>query len=123
MASASRQPGLQELLRKVASDGARWFDAEVALARAQTDSTFSGYVTSLILAVTAIVVLFVTLVVFSQAAILGFAPYFGSLLMSALAVGIVLLILAVVLGAIAWQTLKSSNDKLPIVQRLSNERP
>jgi hypothetical protein len=123
MASASRQPGLQELLRKVASDGARWFDAEAALARAQTNSTISGYVTSLILAVTAIIVLFVTLVVFSQAAILGFAPYFGSLLMSALAVGIVLLILAVVLGVIAWQTIKSSNDKLPIVQRLSNERP
>lgn len=122
MASASQQPGLQELLRKAARDGARWFEAEVALARAQTNSTISGYVTGLILAITAIVVLFVTLVVFSQAAILGFAPYFGSLLLSALAVGIVLLILAIILGLIAWQTLKSSSDKLPIVQRLSNER-
>lgn len=122
MASANRQPGLQDLLRKVVRDGARWFDAEVALARAQTNSTISAYLTGLILAVTAIIVLFVTLVVFSQAAILGFAPYFGSLLVSALAVGIVLLILAAFLGLIAWQTLKSSSDKLPIVQRLSNER-
>lgn len=112
------ESSIQDLLRRVVHDGARWFDAEVALARAQAGSTLSGYVTGAMLAAAGLFVFFAALVALTQAAIVALAPVFQSLAVAALVVASILAIVSAALGWIGWRMLKSAGHRLPIVERL-----
>jgi hypothetical protein len=95
------KPMFPELFKKLAGDGARWADAELALAKAEAGSLLRGYVAGIVVAVLGIVVLIAALVIFAQAGVMALVPYVNSELLAGVTVGLILLGIVAMLGLTA----------------------
>lgn len=100
MSQAQRDPATADLLRKLASDGACWAEAELALTRAEAGSLLRRVALGLAVAVVAFLLLIVALIVLVQAAVAAIAPLAGSEALAGLIVAVVLV--AAVAGLAYW---------------------
>ena len=84
------KPGFPELFKELAGDGARWADAEIALAKAEAGILLRGYMAGLVVAVVCCSVLIAALVILAQASVIALIPYVNDALSANLAVGLIL---------------------------------
>lgn len=93
---------LHVLLRRCAQEGREWFEAELALTRAEAAAWLRRLVVAAVLACLATALLLATLVVAMNAAVLGLAQWSGDLLTAALVVTAVSFLITLAIAAIAW---------------------
>ncbi len=90
------KPAFPELFKDLAGDGKRWFEAELALAKAEAGLRLRGYALGLGVIFASIVVLIAAVVILAQAGVAALIPYVSSPPVAGAVVGLVLL--AVVAG-------------------------
>ena len=85
------KPAFPELFRELAGDGARWADAEIALAKAEAGVLLRGYMAGLVVAIVCLSVLIAALVILAQASVIALIPYVNGALSANVTVGLILI--------------------------------
>lgn len=89
---------LPRLFKELASDGALWADAELALARAEAGVLLRRYVAGLAVGSVAFAAMIAAMVIMAQAGVAALLPYVNSQASANLIVGVVLLGLVLLLA-------------------------
>ena len=84
-------PAFPELFRELAGDGARWADAEIALAKAEAGVLLRGYMAGLVVATVCFSVLIAALVILAQASVIALIPYVNGAFSANVTVGLILM--------------------------------
>lgn len=94
----SGDEGLADLVRRLASDGARWADAELALARAEGAAALRTIAAGLVCAAVGVALSITASVILAQAAVAALARIFPGPAYAGLAVGLILLVIVAILA-------------------------
>lgn len=113
----SSKPAFPELFKELSSDGMRWLEAELALAKAEAGLRLRGYAAGLGVAFASLSILIAATVVLAQACVAALMPYVSGPAIAGLAVGIILLILVVALALLAKSLLVNKTRPLGLVFR------
>lgn len=113
----SSKPAFPELFKELSSDGMRWLDAELALAKAEAGLRLRGYAAGLGVAFASLSILIAAMVVLAQACVAALMPYVSGPAIAGLAVGIILLILVVALALLAKSLLVNKTRPVGLVFR------
>lgn len=113
----SSKPAFPELFKELSSDGMRWLEAELALAKAEAGLRLRGYAAGLGVAFASLSILIAATVVLAQACVVALMPYVSGPAIAGLAVGIILLILVVALALLAKSLLVNKTRPLGLVFR------
>lgn len=113
----SSKPAFPELFKELSSDGMRWLEAELALAKAEAGLRLRGYAAGLGVAFASLSILIAATVVLAQACVAALMPYVSGPAIAGLAVGIILLILVAALALLAKSLLVNKTRPLGLVFR------
>ncbi|HUQ35650.1 MAG TPA: phage holin family protein [Aestuariivirga sp.] len=113
----SSKPAFPELFKELSSDGMRWLDAELALAKAEAGLRLRGYATGLGMAFASLCILVAAMVVLAQACVVGLMPYVSGPAVAGLIVGVILLIIVVALALLAKGLLINKTRPIGLVFR------
>jgi putative superfamily III holin-X len=92
------KPAFPDLFKELTSDGKRWLDAELALAKAEAGLRMRDYALGLGVGVAGLVILIAATVVLAQAGVTALTPYMSGPAVAGLTVGIILLGIVVILA-------------------------
>jgi len=111
------KPAFPELVKDLAGDGKRWFDAELALAKAEAGLRLRGYAAGLGVVFASIVILVAAIVVLAQAAVAALIPHMSSPAVAGVVVGLVLLLVVAGLAFTARHLLVSKTPPTGLIFR------
>jgi hypothetical protein len=106
---------LPQLFKKLASDGARWADAEFALARAEAGNVLQGYLAGLAIAILCFAMAISALVIFAQGAAIALTPYVHGPFLAHVTVGLMIAVLIVILGLVSRHLLVRKHKPLGMI--------
>ena len=113
----SSKPAFPELFKELSSDGKRWLEAELALAKAEAGLRLRGYAAGLGVAFASLAILIAATVILAQAGVAGLTPYMSGPAAAGLTVGIILLVIVVVLAFLAKSLLVNKTRPIGLVFR------
>ena len=113
----SSKPAFPELFKELSSDGMRWLDAELALAKAEAGLRLRGYAAGLGVAFASLAILIAAMVVLAQAGVAALTPYVSGPAIAGLAVGIILLVIVVALALLTKSLLINKTRPIGLVFR------
>jgi hypothetical protein len=113
----SSKPAFPELFKELSSDGMRWLDAELALAKAEAGLRVRGYAAGLGMAFASLCIMISAIVVLAQACVAALMPYVSGPAVAGLIVGVILLIVVVALALLAKGLLVNKTRPIGLVFR------
>ena len=119
----SSKPAFPELFKELSSDGMRWLDAELALAKAEAGLRVRGYAAGLGMAFASLCIMISAIVVLAQACVVALMPYVSGPAVAGLIVGVILLIIVVVLALLAKGLLVNKTRPIGLVFRWLEGNP
>ena len=111
------KPAFPDLFKELANDGKSWLEAELALAKAEAGLRLRDYAVGLGIVLVSFVILITATVVLAQAGVVALSPYVSSPAVAGVAVGFVLLGIAVILAFLAKYLLVSKTPPTGLVFR------
>lgn len=111
------KPAFSELFRELAGDGARWADAELALAKAEAGVLLRGYAAGLVVVLLSFAALIAAIVILAQASVIALMPYVNDQALAGVAVGLILLGGVVLLALTARHLLTRKTQPMGLIFR------
>jgi hypothetical protein len=111
------KPAFPELFKELAGDGARWADAELALARAEAGVLLRGYAAGLVVAVLCLSVMIAALVILAQASVIALMPYVNGAFSANVIVGLILVGFVLALALTARHLLARKTQPMGLIFR------
>jgi Putative Actinobacterial Holin-X, holin superfamily III len=106
--AARREPRVSRILNELWHDAQRWLGAETRLVRATAGLVLSDVIWGVVFLGCGLACIIVSLIVLSQAAILGLAPLVGSAFLSALIVTAVFIVMGAIFAGLTASYLRSA---------------
>ncbi len=109
------QPGLPQLFKQLAGDGARVAEAELALARAEAAVVMRGYIIGIAVGTLCLAMTITTLVILAQAGAIAAVPYVASPAYAYLTIGLFLTAATLTLAFIAGNMLSRKHRPIGLI--------